>query len=796
MPKQFPTGMAFKGSLILFVVTLIFVKVQFWGYKPAAILPQKGFDVRLHLFVEDVAGDEELTMYLPASDERQEIKKPVYLGSSPFTIDHDDHGRLGHWQIDASHDPVSISYAFHVRALETIYEIPDDLEIPLSYPAAVATYRNEAVADTLKPLPEKEGQLLLPVTESLFQQARAGNCVIASVTSGNLCFVLMAREANIPARTAGGLLLDLRSNSSQQQWSELYINGTWVPFDVSKGHFASLPANYLKLYHGDVNMLSAPGGLLKNPRIEVREALVSEAFLSDAAAVTAAPLNPFRLWRSFLDVGMPLNSLKILLLIPIGAMLVAFFRNVIGLETYGVFLPALIATSGLELGLMNTVGGFLLVTLLVALIHFPLEKSGLLYVPKLALMLLAVVGILIGLTFVGVRFQLSDFMSFSLLPLVILAISAERFSQHLGEEGWQKALRVLGMTLIVIAACYAIIAQPGVQWLFIAFPELLLIVCVFNMWMGRWIGIRLTEYSRFKWLIDREGGKRALQRFHQQVLPINYRNGKIIHEANRKADFILANDKVITKEVLQQHQIAVPPTLMLFSEVGSLRKDWGRLEKLDEFVIKPANGKRGNSILVLSRKDKGWVTPGGRFYDAAALKKHIADIIFGTHSGGTWDTAILEYRVYAHPFFQRIYPQGLPDIRIITHNGQIVQGMLRLPTKDSDGKANLHQGALGVGIDLNTGRLKQGYDYTQYLEVHPDSGIPLLHLRVPFWEEILQICRQIASIIPLQYLGIDIVIDKDRGPMVLEINARPGIEIQNVNRQGLRPLLKQNAHAA
>ena len=117
--------------------------------------------------------------------------------------------------------------------------------------------------------------------------------------------------------------------------------------------------------------------------------------------------------------------------------------------------------------------------------------------------------------------------------------------------------------------------------------------------------------------------------------------------------------------------------------------------------------------------------------------------------------------------------------------------MLRLPTQKSKGRANLHAGGIGVGIDIQTGLTFINPGYSKSPEFSPDNGNQLSHVQMPFWHEMIDISRQVAQIVPLGYMGIDFVIDERYGPQILELNVRPGLEIQNVNGEGLRERLKR-----
>jgi alpha-L-glutamate ligase-like protein len=140
--------------------------------------------------------------------------------------------------------------------------------------------------------------------------------------------------------------------------------------------------------------------------------------------------------------------------------------------------------------------------------------------------------------------------------------------------------------------------------------------------------------------------------------------------------------------------------------------------------------------------------------------------------------------VIVDPVFSEISFEGIPDIRIITLLGYPAMAMLRLPTRSSGGKANLHQGAIGTGVDIATGRTLGGVIKNDTIDYHPDTLNAISNIQIPFWDEILRIAAGSYELTGLGYLGVDIVLDKDHGPMMLELNARPGLNIQIANREG------------
>src|SRR5262249_27186724 len=157
--------------------------------------------------------------------------------------------------------------------------------------------------------------------------------------------------------------------------------------------------------------------------------------------------------------------------------------------------------------------------------------------------------------------------------------------------------------------------------------------------------------------------------------------------------------------------------------------------------------------------------------------------------GGRPDRAIIQERVRLHPAFEPIAYKGIPDIRVVLYRNEPAMAMLRLPTRASSGRANLHQGGIGAGIDLATGITHHAVQRNRPVQMHPDSGRPVVGLRVPHWPEVLHMSRQVAEATGLGYIGVDIVLDAEQGPMLLEANARPGLAIQIANARGLLPRL-------
>ncbi|MEJ2719426.1 MAG: alpha-L-glutamate ligase-like protein [Deltaproteobacteria bacterium] len=273
------------------------------------------------------------------------------------------------------------------------------------------------------------------------------------------------------------------------------------------------------------------------------------------------------------------------------------------------------------------------------------------------------------------------------------------------------------------------------------------------------------------------------------ILCINKRNADYILRFNPRRLYPLVDDKLRTKMLAIEHRIAVPELYGVVQVEGQVRGVGAILDRYPEFVIKPARGSGGEGIVVVSGQAHGKYRK--LLLTRDELNHHLFNVLSGMYSlGGQPDNALIEYRVRFDPIFEGISYLGVPDVRIIVFLGIPVMSMVRLPTKSSDGKANLHQGAVGAGIDMATGTTLSGVWGNDIVTEHPDTGQPVEGVRIPHWDELLSLAGRCQEAVGLGYIGVDIVLDRDKGPLILELNARPGLNIQIANTSGLLWRLK------
>lgn len=277
------------------------------------------------------------------------------------------------------------------------------------------------------------------------------------------------------------------------------------------------------------------------------------------------------------------------------------------------------------------------------------------------------------------------------------------------------------------------------------------------------------------------------------LMGIGERNAEYVLRYNPRKFYPRVDDKLITKRLAIEAGLPVPELYAVVREEHEIADLHEKLRGREQFVVKPAHGSGGDGILVINgRRGDKYRRSNGQFMSREEFEHHLSNTLSGLFSlGGQPDHVLVEYCVQFDPIFDNVSYKGVPDIRIIVFLGYPVMAMIRLPTRLSDGKANLHQGAIGVGIDIPTGLTRRGVWGNEPVKEHPDTEHSIVGLAIPRWEELLLIAARCYELSQLGYVGVDIVLDRNLGPLILELNARPGLAIQIANGNGLLNRLRR-----
>ncbi len=275
------------------------------------------------------------------------------------------------------------------------------------------------------------------------------------------------------------------------------------------------------------------------------------------------------------------------------------------------------------------------------------------------------------------------------------------------------------------------------------------------------------------------------------MLNMNRRNVDYIARYNDRTSYPLVDNKLKTKLAVSEYGVKTPKLLQVVRQQHEISHFRKMAEDLAGFAIKPAKGSGGKGITVITGRDgDDFIKASSARISVAMLERHLTNILAGLYSlAGTPDVAIVENLVQSSPALAKYSFQGVPDIRIVVFQGYPVMAMLRLATTASDGKANLHQGAVGVGLDIGSGQSLNAVQFNRPITLHPDTGLALENIRIEDWENMLEMAARCYEATGLGYMGVDLVVDANEGPLLLELNARPGLAIQMANGCGLLPRL-------
>lgn len=293
----------------------------------------------------------------------------------------------------------------------------------------------------------------------------------------------------------------------------------------------------------------------------------------------------------------------------------------------------------------------------------------------------------------------------------------------------------------------------------------------------------------------------------ENILGINARTQLYSYKYNSKKGKKLANSKIQTARMLKVADIPSPTIFKKFNKSSDIENfNWESLP--DSFALKPSRGLGGEGIVIVKKradedkKEGGngngrkalgeWITTQRVRVKIDDLKLHTQDILEGAYSmGNVPDVAFIQEYVGRHKAFRKYAYRGTPDIRIIVFNKVPVMSMMRLPTKESGGRANLHQGAIGVGVDIATGITTKAIWHGVQIRLKPGTNRKLHGIKIPNWTKVLETAVRAQMVSGLGYLGVDIVLHPEKGPMILELNAQPGLQIQLANMAGLKKRIER-----
>ncbi|OEK06567.1 7TM domain-containing protein [Roseivirga misakiensis] len=495
-------------SALLLILPLVWIGLRIVTNTSRVALDE--FDHRYNLNYEfTIRGDKAywVETFLPQSDDRQVIE--IANQEIPPVVSQVASNTVARWEGQSEGlSQINLSFLFQGKSVEyqisdeinyAPYMVIDDLETLSatdyiqSDTEAIKTLSDslkgelKGVKDILRGFYNYVHRLPSNGTNELTDALTALEDQEASCNGKSRLLVALCRAQRIPARMVGGIIMEDIEKKTSHAWVEIKVNDAWVPFDPLNGYFAALPAHYLKLYAGDNFLITRSPGITFDYQYQIQEQR-NNTFPKWAL---------LDLWALSEAQNIPLNMLKVLLLLPLGALLIGILKNVIGFKTIGVFLPVLISVALIQTGLVTGLVLFTGIVFLVAGLNYPLTKWGVQHTAKLTLMMSAVVIVVLGLV---QAFSLSTSFSAAtplFFPFIILTLVSEKVARTIDEDGLRTTMEMFGQTLVVTVIIYFVLNSTTIQNFLITFPEIILSFAGINLLLGKWIGFRILEYGRF-----------------------------------------------------------------------------------------------------------------------------------------------------------------------------------------------------------------------------------------------------------------------------------------------------------
>ena len=509
-------------ALVLTAAGIIFLRIMSGGEKVLASTERSLWKVSAIVNISGTGEPGRLRLYLPRDTRRQLVYNSHYDNDGlDFTLE--ERFPTGNtravWRSMALDGVRQLQCNFSVQIVNVPYNLPKDLKLPKDpekeYPEDIRFWLKQSeriqskdalIGAKSKEIIGREKNVALVVekiyrfvreevkyrSEKGSRDARKTLDELTADCGGQArLFVAMSRAAGIPSRVVGGIILDNKVKRVTHVWAENYIGGEWIPFDVVNGHFAYLPNDYMEIYRGDIPLFKHKG-------------LSSLEWVFIIGPANIPPVD--NVWSLYVLPEHLNNMLNILLLIPFGAMVTAFMRNIIGLETFGTFSPLLLALAFCEVTIGFGIIIFLGIFFIGWVMRRALDALKILFIPKIAIILSVTVIIVLMIMLTGFNMGVKRMYYVSIFPLVIISWIIERFTISQLEDGTVAALKLGFSTLLTAVILYYFINLHILSVYLFAFPELILIIIGILLLIGRYTGLRLTEVLRFRELSKRPQG--------------------------------------------------------------------------------------------------------------------------------------------------------------------------------------------------------------------------------------------------------------------------------------------------
>ncbi len=510
------------AGFILAPAALILFKVFFLEYRLKDLMPDKAYRLTLSVFTtNDNPGSIRVRTFAPLNDIKQTVIEDQGISDSfSYEIHNEGENRVITWQSNKISGENKMEYSALIQSNQVRFLLDEETVFDKRIPAHIEKYLGDSgEIQTSSELIAKKTDELTRGKSTLLEKLEAIHRYIvdeiryknfsggldaqtalllqeASCNGKSRLYVAMVRRLGIPARVVGGIILNRSPKKTIHQWVEVYINGQWVTFCPTNDHFAELPKNYITLYRDDEVLFKRSTGI----KFDYAYSYETESIPKENLAGTFHNLeiNIFGLIEYFEKFNLSLGIFVYLLMLPLAAFVSVIMKNVIGLETFGTFLPILLASVMDSTGLLTGLGVFFCVIFFVYLLNRLIAPLELLYHPRMAILLSFVILALLVTFNLGLWIKNYNLLYVVFFPVAILAITINRVVNLVDEASFKRLMLVSINTVFVTAISFYFIHSTILQLIMLSFPETVLLIIGLNILVGRWAGFRMTEYFRFE----------------------------------------------------------------------------------------------------------------------------------------------------------------------------------------------------------------------------------------------------------------------------------------------------------
>ncbi len=498
-----------SGLLLLITAILVGYRVIYLHYPlfPSAKVKAWRIFTELYFQPDSIGKPVSVRIALPQNRSDQSLIDERFIsGDMEIDLVTEREGRFGQWSGVIAKKEEYVGYEATVvirqRPGEAEPQSPPGASLPGSLSASEQGMLNYLAANLLPRPIDQKLRAVAGIARGQWGGAPPTNDKLVEWTAFRKKFgpasslVYLSQAAGLPARESIGLILQEGIVSTPVQWLEIWTGKGWEGMDPETGESYPRGEKVLVLASGGSAVASVAGGQLRDVRWTLSRQIVSPWRMHLEPALHA---NHFlNRWSLFsLPPGFQ-DTFRIILLVPIGALMICFLRNVIGFPTFGIFMPVLMALAFRSTGLVYGLAIFAGVVFIGYLVRSRINALRLLLVPRLAAILTLVVICFLILSLIGNKLGLRNMMAVGLLPFVILTMTIERFYVLIEESGIKEALITASGSAAVAILTYGVLQLEGLQLLFFVYPEYLLAVAALQIMLGRYTGYRLSEYIRFR----------------------------------------------------------------------------------------------------------------------------------------------------------------------------------------------------------------------------------------------------------------------------------------------------------